>query len=201
LTMTTKSQSQNLVLKLWFLLHQVRDVFMSCEDQVFAEQKLTTERYLVLALTRLSDGHARPADLAKWLGRSPNSVSMLVDRMVKARLIRRTRSRGDRRALRLIVTSKGENALEPATVAGLDFIRKVLSPLSNEDKHTFARLLETTKHQAYQCLNHGVDVEELEASDITNYPNLMNHLFGNASTSMPEARGRRVRKVKTTSVK
>jgi DNA-binding MarR family transcriptional regulator len=164
---------------------------------VFGEHKLTTERYLVLALTKLSDGHARPADLARWLGRSPNSVSMLVDRMVKAGLIKRVRNRGDRRALRLIMTSKGENALRPATVAGLDFIQKVLSPLSYEDKHTFAGLLETTKHQAYQCLNHRVDIEEVEGNDITNYPDLMNRLFGSVLTSTPEAKGRSGGKAKT----
>ena len=194
--MKANSQSQNLVLKLWFLLHQVRDVIMSCEDQVFGKQKLTTERYLVLAITKLSDGHVRPADLARWLGRSPNSVSMLVDRMVKAGLIRRIRSRDDRRALRLIVTNKGENALEPATVAGLDFIRKVLSPLSYEEKHTFARLLETTKHQAFQYLNHRVGTEEVEGNDITNYPDLMSRLFGGVSISTPEVRGRGGRKAK-----
>jgi DNA-binding MarR family transcriptional regulator len=195
--MTANSQSQNLVLKLWFLLHQVRDVIMSCEDQVFGKQKLTTERYLVLALTKLSDGHVRPVDLARWLGRSPNSVSMLVDRMVKAGLVRRVRSRGDRRALQLIVTSKGENALKPATVAGLDFIQKVLSPLSYEEKHTFARLLETTKHQAFQYLNHRVGTEEVEGNDITNYPDLMNRLFGSVSISTPKVRGRGGRKAKS----
>lgn len=192
--MATNPKSQNLVLKLWFLLHQVRDVIMAGEDQVFGQQKLTTERYLVLALTKLSDGRVRPADLARWLGRSPNSISMLVDRMVKARLIRRVRSRGDRRALQLTVTSKGEAALEPATVAGLDFIRKVLSPLSYEDRQTFARLLEKTKHQAYQCLNHGVDIEEAEGSDITNYPDLMNRLFGTVWVPASEGKRRRDRK-------
>jgi DNA-binding MarR family transcriptional regulator len=193
--MTANSQSQNLVLKLWLLLHQVRDVIMSCEDEVFGEHKLTTERYLVLALMKLSDGYARPTNLARWLGRSPNSVSMLVDRMVKAGLIRRVRNRGDRRAIRLIMTSKGENALKPATVAGLELIRKVVSPLSYEDKYTFARLLETTKHQAFQCLNHRVDIEE--GNDITNYPDLMNRLFQYISTSTPQAKGRSGGKAKT----
>jgi len=198
--MATSSKSQDLVLKLWFLLHQVRDVIMAGEDQVFSEQKLTTERYLVLAITKSSSGHVRPADLARWLGRSPNSVSMLVDRMVRAGLIRRVRNRGDRRALHLIMTSKGEVALAPATAVSLAFIQNVLSPLSHDDKQTLARLLETTKHQAYQCLNHGVDIEELEGGDITNHPDLMNRLFGNVSTSTPEA-GHRSRRTKRISAR
>jgi DNA-binding MarR family transcriptional regulator len=188
--MTVDSESETLVLKLWFLLHQVRDLIANCEDQVFAKHKLTSERYLVLAITKLSDGPVRPSDLARWLGRSPNSVSMLVDRMVKAGLIRRVRSSTDRRVVRLIMTSKGENALEPATAAGSNFIEKIVSPLSYEDKHAFARLLETTKHQALQCLNHRVDIEDIEGDDITNYPDLMTRLFHYISNPTPEAKGR-----------
>jgi DNA-binding MarR family transcriptional regulator len=196
-SMTVESESENSVLKLWFLLHQVRDVIMNCEDQLFSEHDLTSERYLVLALTKLSDGPVRPTDLARWLGRSPNSVSMLVDRMVKAGLIRRVRTSSDRRVVRLTTAGKRENGLEPATTASLELIEKILSPLSDEDKHAFVRLLETTKHQALQCLNHGADVQKVEESDITNYPDLMNRLFHYVSTPTPEAKRRGVNKAKT----
>ena len=39
---------------------------------------------------------------------------MIVDRMVKAGLVRRARDKGDRRAVHVAITSKGENALKPA---------------------------------------------------------------------------------------
>jgi DNA-binding MarR family transcriptional regulator len=52
---------------------------------------------------------------------------MMVDRMVKADLLRRLRDRKDRREVRLVITSKGETALKPATLAGWEFIQKIRS--------------------------------------------------------------------------
>src|SRR4030042_5455450 len=103
------------------------------------------EQFGLLATLKGSGGSLRPVDLALLLERSPNSVSMLVDRMVKAGLVRRTRDRKDRRTVNVFLTSKGENALGPAMPAGWEFIQKLLSRLSYEDKHTLADLLETMK--------------------------------------------------------
>jgi DNA-binding MarR family transcriptional regulator len=170
---------------------------MNCEDQVFGEHKLTTERFGVLVLVKLADSPVRPTDLARWLGRSTNGVSMIVDRMVKAGLLRRVRDKSDRRAVHVSITSKGENALKPATVAGLKMIRKILSPLSYEDRHTFAKLLEMTKYQALQYLNPGIDIEEVGRNDIANYPDLANRLFQYISTSTSGAKPQGAEKRKT----
>ena len=72
---------------------------------------------------------------------------MIVDRMVKAGLVRRTRDKGDRRVVRVSITSKGENALKPATLAGWEFIQEIMSPLSYEDKRTFVSLHEMVKYK------------------------------------------------------
>jgi DNA-binding MarR family transcriptional regulator len=60
----------------------------------------------------------RPTDLASILERSPNSISMLVDRMVKAGLVRRTRDKKDRRVVFVSMTDKGMQAVDPAAPAG-----------------------------------------------------------------------------------
>jgi DNA-binding MarR family transcriptional regulator len=186
--MTVNSESEKLVLRVWFLTHRVRDVLRTCEDQVFGEYGLTTEQYAVLSIMKLLNDPVRVTDLAHWLERSTNSVSMLVDRMVKAGLVKRVRDKGDRRVVRVSITSKGENALKPATLAGWNFIREILSPLSDEDKHTFVSLHEIVKYKALQYLNPGLDIEEMRRNEITNQPDLMKRLAQYISTSMPEAK-------------
>jgi DNA-binding MarR family transcriptional regulator len=47
---------------------------------------------------------------------------MLIDRMVKAGLVRRTRDRKDRRVVTVFMTEKGKTAVEPAIPAGWEFI-------------------------------------------------------------------------------
>ena len=146
--MAMNSESGNTVMKLWLLMHRAHDALVLCEDSLFREYGLTMEQFGLLATLKSSGGSLRPVDLALLLERSPNSVSMLVDRMVKAGLVRRARDRKDRRAVNVFLTSKGENALKPAMPAGWEFIQKILSPLSYEDKHALANLLEKVKRES-----------------------------------------------------
>jgi len=195
--MTVNSESGNLALRLWLLTHRTRDVLMTCEDQVFGEYGLTTEQYSVLVTIKYLQEPVRITDIAHWLERSTNSVSMIVDRMVKAGLLRRVRDRGDRRVVNVFITSKGENALKPATTAGWNFIREVLSPLSDEDRQAFVNLLETVKYKALKYLNPGLDIEEMRRNEITNQPDVMKRLAQYISTSMPQAKRQGGKKGKT----
>jgi DNA-binding MarR family transcriptional regulator len=170
--MPRKFESENTVLRLWLLLHRVRDTLVLCEDSVFGEYGLTMEQFGVLATVKGSGGSLRPVDLALLLERSPNSISMLVDRMVKAGLVKRTRDRKDRRAVNVSLTSKGDNALKPATPAGWEFIQKILSVLSGKEKHALASLLETVKCECLGYLNPDEDMAEIRKKSVTNQPDL-----------------------------
>jgi DNA-binding MarR family transcriptional regulator len=184
------SESGKLALRAWFLTHRTRDVLRTCEDQIFGEYGLTTEQYAVLSTMKLLNDPVRITDLARGLERSTNSVSMIVDRMVKAGLITRKRDRKDRRTVFVTITSKAEKALEPATRAGLQFIQEILSPLSDEDKRTFISLHDIVKYKALQYLNPGLDIEEMRRNEITNQPDLMTRLAQYVSTSNPAAKPR-----------
>ncbi len=184
--MTPKGRTDNLVLRLWFITHRTRDVLRSCEDKVFGEYGLTAEQYAVLAVMKVLGGSVRVSDLARGLERTPNSVSMIVDRMVKAGLVRRVRDRGDRRVVYVIVTDKGENVFRPATRAGLELVQGIMSPLSDQDKRTFLGLHQAIKYKALEYLNAGADMEEVGRNDITNRPDLVKRLRQYLSPSTGE---------------
>jgi DNA-binding MarR family transcriptional regulator len=186
--MTVNLNLEQLALRLWFLSHRTHELLRRCEDQVYGEYNLTTEHYTVLAIIKYLDDPVRITDVARWSGRSTNSVSMIIDRMVKAGLVRRVRDRKDRRTVFVTITSKAENALEPATRAGLEFIREILSPLSHEDKRTFVNLHEVVKRKALEYLNPGVDIEEMQRSEVTSQANLVERLVQYISPSNPDAK-------------
>ena len=174
--MARNTVPDNLALRVWFITHRTRDALSKCEDRVFAEYGLTSEQYSVLATMKSLREPVRITDVARWLERSTNSVSMIIDRMVKGGLVRRVRDRIDRRAVRLVITPKAETALKPATLAALDFIEGVTSPLSREDKRTFVKLHEMVKYKAFQYLSPGTEMKEIKGNDITSQPELMNRL-------------------------
>jgi DNA-binding MarR family transcriptional regulator len=170
--MAINSKSGNTVMKLWLLMHRVHAPLVLCEDSLFREYGLTVEQFGVLATVKGRGGSSRPVDLAFLLERSPNSISMLVDRMVKAGLVRRTRDRKDRRTVTASVTSKAEKAVEPAIPAGWEFIHKILSPLSYNDQRAFASTLETVKCECLGYLNPEVDMAEITKNSVTNRPDV-----------------------------
>lgn len=199
--MTLDSESEKLALRMWFLTHRTRDVLRTCEDRIFGEYGLTAEQYAVLSIMKLLSGPVRVTDLAHWLERSANSVSMIVDRMVKAGLLTRKRDRGDRRAVHLNITGKGESALKPATLAGWKFIQTILSPLSDEDRRVFVSLHEIVKYKALQYLDPELTMEEMKSNEITNQPDSMRRLASYIPTCKPQAKrqsseNRRTRKTK-----
>jgi DNA-binding MarR family transcriptional regulator len=194
--MKANAESENLLLRLWFITHRTRDALRSCEDKVFGGYGLTAEQYAVLAVMKVMGGSVKVGDLARGLERTPNSVSMIVDRMVKAGLVRRARDRGDRRVVYVAVTDKGEKAFRPATQAGLELIETIMSPLSDEDKRVFLSLHQRVKYEALEYLNVGTDIEEMKSGEITSRPDLVRRLRQYLSSPNSRARPRSGRKTK-----
>ena len=87
------SEAENLSVTLWRMVYQTYTRFKNCFDQILKEQGLSMEQYLVLVTIKYHDPPTRITDVAHWVERSTNSVSMIVDRMVKAGLLRRVRDR------------------------------------------------------------------------------------------------------------
>jgi DNA-binding MarR family transcriptional regulator len=194
--MAAKFESENTVLRVWLLLHRVRDALFLCEDSVFADYGLTTEQFTLLAAVKGGGGSLRPSDLASYMERSPNSVSMLVDRMVKAGLVKRARDRKDRRVVNVTLTGKGEKAVEQAAPAGWELVEKVLSPVSGRDRRALASLLETIKCECLGYLNPGVDMAEIVKGSVTRRPDL-HRLWNKAFPSGVQAKRRVTRRKKT----
>ncbi|MFO7996197.1 MAG: MarR family winged helix-turn-helix transcriptional regulator [Dehalococcoidia bacterium] len=137
----------------WMLLHRTRDLFFRCEDRIAAEFGLTQEQYSVLLAIKSLDEPVRPTDVGRWVGHKVNTVSMIVDRMVQVDLVRRERDLPDRRAVRLVMTGKGEKAFTAASPAVWKLIEEIMSTLSREDSLTLIRLLETLRDKALERLN------------------------------------------------
>jgi len=195
--MARNSESGDTVLRVWLLLHRVRDTLVLCEDSVFGKYGITTEQFAVLAAVQSRGGSLRPTDLASILERSPNSVSMLVDRMVKAGLVKRTRDRIDRRVINVTLTDKGKKAVEPAAPAGWELVQRILSPLSDQDKHTLAGLLETVKCECLGYLHPEREVAEIVKNSVTNQPRLYERMLKNLLMSGSAAKRQGGKKAKT----
>jgi DNA-binding MarR family transcriptional regulator len=185
------------VLKSWRLIYQTDNLLRQCQDQICSEYGLTVEQYAVLIVLNYAGGSARVTDIAQWLIRSTNSISMIVDRMVKAGLIKRTRDRADRRVVNVTTSSKGNVAAEQANAAILEFVRKIFQPLSNEDNNTLSGLLGTVKYEILKYGNSGVDIKEVKRIESEQVDNIVRWLGRSSLLSAPKAKGQAGGKRKT----
>lgn len=121
------------------IIHLTHNMLRHREDKIFGGHGLTTEQYEVLTAIKCLDAPVRITDVGLRLVRSTNSVSMIVDRMVNAGLLKRVRDEIDRRTVHVSITAKAENLFKPATLAYQEFVREILSQLSYEDKQALLK--------------------------------------------------------------
>ena len=195
--MTVHSEFTDVTVRLWRLARQTGGQLRNCMDELLRKYNITTERYEVLVSIKYLGEYVNITDVASWLRRSTNSVSMIIDRMVKAGLVRRVRNKRDRRLVRLIITEKGENIIQRASPACWEIINEILSPLSYEDRQTFVNLFEIVDYKVLECLNPGKDIEEMVRKTTEKRAKFMKQVPPYARISIPEVKRQNGKKRKT----
>jgi DNA-binding MarR family transcriptional regulator len=127
--------------KLWVLLDQTYVAVSKCQEAVFAKAGLTLQQYRVLMVIDFAKYPVTPTDVARWLDRNTNSISLIIDRMEKIDLVERVRDLKDRRALRLAITPKGKELFKRATAHGLELMKTMMSCCSEEEIQSLTHLL------------------------------------------------------------
>ncbi len=181
-------ETEAITLRLWRQLYQTYTLLKQAEDAVFERHGLTTEQYGVLVSISYMGEPARITDIARWLERSTNSISMIVDRMVKAGLVRRARDRRDRRVVYVSKTTKANSLFAPATTASFESIRKILSPIPNKDTLALLNLLGEVKYEILKYLRPGVDIAEIKKEELRQAANMGKWLSKYGGRAIPEVK-------------
>jgi DNA-binding MarR family transcriptional regulator len=100
---------------------------------------------LLFLVQSLGDS-ATPTELSRWLKRRPPTVSEHLDRMQAKGLLKRRVIRGNSKSKRVVLTKKGQEALQEAMEC--DIIVSVMASLSDKEYQKLWRLLEKLKDAA-----------------------------------------------------
>jgi len=174
--MPVKFGFDNPLLKTWLLIHQTYNLVLRCEGAVFSKEGLTTEQHAVLMAIKFIGSQATVSDVAQWLDRNPNTISLLADRMEKRGLVRKRRDLRDRRSVRLAMTDKGKEVFEKATIAGWELIQQMLSSLSEKEQLVLSDLLEAVRQRAFEYLSSGETIEEIQVDESRNMARFMDRV-------------------------
>ena len=160
--MPAKFTFTNPLAKTWLLIHQCHRLLIRAENAAFLQVGLTTRKHAVLFALRNLENPVTVTDVARWLDRNPNGISMLVDRMVKDGLIKRIKDMPDRRAVRLEITSKGEKAITTGNKLTRQVYKQVFAGISNDDFKKISTVLERVRFKTLDYLELEYTPEEIQ---------------------------------------
>jgi len=153
---------KDMTLRIWVLLRQTNISLSKCGEVVLREAGITLNQYYVLLAIKYLKSPATQAEVARWLDRKANSITTIIDRMEKDGLVERTKNPKDRRAIQLLITAKGHDALNKATKPAMIMMKRMMSCLSDDEMATLIQLMEKLRVAACKELNPSEQVEELK---------------------------------------
>jgi DNA-binding MarR family transcriptional regulator len=110
------------------------------QDRALAPIGLTARQALILLSCDLGEA-GTAAELAELYGLEASSITRLVDRLEKKRLIERTRSRTDRRKTILSLTHGGKAALKEAVKIATPNAVAMWKGVSEKERQTLAAIV------------------------------------------------------------
>jgi len=127
--------------KVWDLWHITSVLMEKHAEDTLAPLNISYPQFLVLYVLNRSGKAATATDLAKQLGRNPNALSMILDRMEKNGLVRKVRNLPDRRLVRVAMTKEGREMLTTTFEATQNMIEKMFAAFSDEELETLSNLI------------------------------------------------------------
>lgn len=107
---------------------------------IFSKGFLTIPQVVVLDLLA-ERGPCKMSELAKALGLTMSAVTVIVDKMIEFKLVKRERSTKDRRVVKVIMLNKGMKIARRARKERIHIVNDFLSPLTEKEKNEYLRLL------------------------------------------------------------
>ena len=129
--------------RLWMLLQQTSDILFEIREIELREDGLTAMHAAALMVIKTIGEKATPAEIARLMVRKPHSVSGLLSRMEKAKLINRTKDLHRKNLVRVSITEKGEEAYKLATKRKI--VQKIVASLSPEQHKQLTSCLEVLR--------------------------------------------------------
>lgn len=160
----------------WLLMNQQFVSMSRYEDAKFSQIGLTIPQFYIIAAIMYLEPPVTPTDLSHFLDRNLNTITLTLDRMEKAGLVKKKRDLPDRRTLRVSLTAKSKRLFAQACVPFKDIPNEVMSCLSDDELQVYAEL---TRKIIKQLCN------KLDISDINSHRiDTMNYVLSKEDASI-----------------
>jgi DNA-binding MarR family transcriptional regulator len=137
----------------WDLCHRASDLTSRYVDCVLTKETgITYQQFLVLMAMEHTGNQGTVGNIAKQLDRTQNTLSVLLDRMKRNGLVKKSRNMTDRRLVRVVITEKGKQKLAETVKIGWGLIEELTASYSEEEMKTMVKLVSRIEKSASEKL-------------------------------------------------
>lgn len=148
-----KTKNSDIRHNLWELMNRTFTLLVKYADVKFLKETgISYQQFLVLLIMDRIGSAATGSQIAGMLDRNPNTLSMIIDRMMEGGLVKRARDMEDRRCVRVIMTQKGKNKLKKTRDLGSQIIGQLTETFTDEELKIFTKMNEKLLTQTYKVL-------------------------------------------------
>jgi DNA-binding MarR family transcriptional regulator len=142
-----------------FLIKRCGVLMTQVADRRFETQEISLTQWIALmTLTRYE--HASATRLGAEMGHDMGALTRLVDELEQRGLVRRERSKRDRRAVEIAITPAGRKVVEHSKRLIVELLNDLVAPFSTADVDTLITLLQRMMEHLQQT----ADADQAAAS-------------------------------------
>ena len=123
-------------------LRKVDYIIRRTGREILADFDITVPQFTALQIL-INRGNMTIGELSQKMDLACSTITDLIDRMEKSKLVVRQRDENDRRVVRIKVLDKGYDILEQVMKKRIGFLDEKLAVLSNEEKASLDKGLES----------------------------------------------------------
>ena len=125
-----------------FLVKRCGVLMTQIAERYFDPSSLSFIQWNALMRLHMTTGHMSATQLSKELGYDMGALTRLVDELERRGLVRRERSRRDRRAVEIAVTAAGRRQAESGKPVVVGLLNQLIEPYSDAEVATLIDLMQ-----------------------------------------------------------
>jgi DNA-binding MarR family transcriptional regulator len=137
-------------LELWAMLSQANYALLRGREKELLQYGISLAQAGVLIVIQTAGHPVTPAEIARWLTRTQNSVAGVLNRMENDGLIMRVKDLEKRNLVRVAITEKGKQLYHDSS--NREIIHRRLSCLSKAERRNLRSSLEKLRDTAFKEL-------------------------------------------------
>ena len=124
---------------LWLLFARTHYHIKRARSKELSQYALSPEQAGILYYIHSCGNNAISLDISRWMLREPQTITSIIDRMVKKGLIKKARDKERKNVIRLSLTDKGEQVFESSNRR--ESFHQIMSILSEEKRDALRSIL------------------------------------------------------------